>query len=60
MQGPGKIDNAALGLLTSDLLVELFGMLNPFAKADRYTTVECGVFVFDIADGVTTLEALAR
>jgi uncharacterized protein involved in outer membrane biogenesis len=43
VQGKGLIANAGLELLFSDLLSELFNTLNPFAKKNVYTGLECAV-----------------
>jgi uncharacterized protein involved in outer membrane biogenesis len=57
-QGPGKVDNRAFGLFSSDLLTELLSALNPFAKEEPYSNWECTVFGMDIVDGVGTINSM--
>jgi uncharacterized protein involved in outer membrane biogenesis len=54
LTGAGKVANAGLGLLLSDLLFELFSMLNPFAEKSEYTTIDCGVMAFNAENGILT------
>ena len=57
-QGPGKIDNKAVGFFSKDILAELFSTLNPFAKEEPYSNWECTVVGVDLVDGVGTLNPL--
>jgi hypothetical protein len=54
LSGAGKVANAGLGLILSDLLFELFRMLNPFAEKSEYTTIDCGVMAFNVESGILT------
>jgi uncharacterized protein involved in outer membrane biogenesis len=57
-QGPGKVDNRAVGFFSKDILAELFSTLNPFAKDEPYSNWECTVVGVDLVDGVGTLKPL--
>jgi len=57
-QGPGWVDNSAMGLVSADIVAQLFSALNPFAKKEPYTVWECTVFALNIVDGVSTLEPM--
>lgn len=49
--GQGQVFNNRLDLVFSDLLLELFTTINPFAKSSPHTRIDCGVLVADIAGG---------
>jgi hypothetical protein len=51
VQGKGLIANGGLDLIFSDLLSELFAILNPFAKKSAYTNLECTVANAEIESG---------
>lgn len=57
--GAGRMNNKGLDLLGMDLLNEIFMTLNPFAKEDPYTHVECMVLAVIVRDGVARLAPLA-
>jgi uncharacterized protein involved in outer membrane biogenesis len=57
-QGPGQVDNNAMGFFSADILSELFSALNPFAKKDPYSNWECTVFALNIIDGVSSIEPM--
>ena len=57
-QGVGKIDNAALGLFSADVISELFTALNPFAKDEPYSNWECTVVGMNVVDGVATMTSM--
>ncbi|UCE88922.1 MAG: AsmA family protein [Pseudomonadota bacterium] len=59
IQSKGRIANSKLGLLAADVLVEVFKALNPFAKKEPYTMLQCGVYVIKITDGVAKLDPFA-
>ncbi len=48
------IQNDSIELLGSDLLLETLNKLNPFAKSDPTTQLQCALLHFDIKDGVAT------
>jgi uncharacterized protein involved in outer membrane biogenesis len=51
VSGKGQINNSSVNRLLSDVLYELFQALNPASKTEPTTTVNCGVYIFDFADG---------
>jgi hypothetical protein len=51
-QGPGRIDNAMLGLASGDVFAQAFSALNPFAKDDKYSNWDCTVIAIGVVDGV--------
>jgi uncharacterized protein involved in outer membrane biogenesis len=57
--GEGRVDNSALGLITADVLATILDTLNPFAKQDPFTTLECGVIHVEFTDGIARLDPLA-
>ena len=50
-QGPGRVENNALGKLSGDLVAQIFSALNPFAKDEKYSNWECSVFALQIDKG---------
>lgn len=57
-QGAGKVDNSAMGFFSADIVAQLFGALNPFAKDEPYSAWECTIFALDIVDGVAEIEPM--
>jgi uncharacterized protein involved in outer membrane biogenesis len=57
-QGAGRIENAAVGLASGDMIAQLFSALNPFAKEEEYSSWECTVVGLTITDGVGVLEPM--
>jgi uncharacterized protein involved in outer membrane biogenesis len=57
-QGKGRIDNAAVGLVSGDIIAQVFSALNPFAKHEQYMSWECTVVGLDIVDGIGTLDPM--
>jgi uncharacterized protein involved in outer membrane biogenesis len=55
VSGKGQINNNSVNRLLSDVLYELFQALNPASKTELTTSVNCGVYIFDFADGVATI-----
>jgi uncharacterized protein involved in outer membrane biogenesis len=53
--GPGKTRKGALGKIGGDVIGQLFGKLNPFAKEDPYTELDCAVTRIDFKDGKATI-----
>jgi uncharacterized protein involved in outer membrane biogenesis len=51
MLGPGKTRKGALGKVGGDVINQLFSKLNPFAKEDPYTKLDCTVARIDIKQG---------
>jgi uncharacterized protein involved in outer membrane biogenesis len=58
MQGAGKVDNAAGGVFSTDIVAQLFGALNPFAEKEPFSNWECTVFALDINDGVAEITSM--
>ncbi|MEH6568720.1 MAG: AsmA family protein [Halioglobus sp.] len=54
-QGAGRVDNALLGRISGDIFTQLASALNPMAKAEKYTKIECGIIVVDFANGMSDL-----
>jgi uncharacterized protein involved in outer membrane biogenesis len=57
-QGKGRIDSAAIGLVSGDVFAQIASALNPFAKKDKYTNWDCTVVALNIVDGVATLDPM--
>jgi uncharacterized protein involved in outer membrane biogenesis len=57
-QGKGRIDSAALGMVSGDVFAQIASALNPFAKNDKYTNWECTVVALKVVDGVATLDPM--
>jgi uncharacterized protein involved in outer membrane biogenesis len=53
--GSGKTRKGALGKFGGDVISQLFSKLNPFAKDDPYTELDCMVTRVDLKDGKTTI-----
>jgi uncharacterized protein involved in outer membrane biogenesis len=53
--GPGKTPKGALSVVGSDVIGQLFSKLNPFAKEDPFTEVDCTVARIDILNGKATI-----
>jgi hypothetical protein len=57
VHGKGRVQNATgAGLLTSDLARQVFRTVNPFAKKERFTKLQCGLTVVDVKDGMLTTD----
>ncbi len=56
--GPGKTRKGALNLVGGDVIGQLFSKLNPFAKEDPFTEVDCTVARIDILNGKATIAPL--
>ena len=54
--GKGKISNAAMNIASADALTSTLSMLNPGAKKEDGSTLECAVVNFDIKDGMATAD----
>ncbi len=57
-QGEGDIDNVFSGFLLGDFATEIFSAINPFAKEEKYTRLECGFIEIDIVDGIARSRAV--
>jgi len=54
--GKGKISNTALDVASADALISALSMLNPGAKKEEGSTLECLVVNFNINDGIATAD----
>jgi hypothetical protein len=54
--GEGVMDNSLLDLLVAGVFRELIGVLNPFAKSDKLTTIDCVMLAANLDDGAARLE----
>ena len=50
-QGEGQIENNLLAAVSGDIFAQLVSALNPFAKDDEFTTLNCTIFGLDISKG---------
>ncbi|KPK38593.1 MAG: hypothetical protein AMJ69_08070 [Gammaproteobacteria bacterium SG8_47] len=57
-QGKGKIRNELAGKVSGDILAELFSALNPFAKQEEFTTLDCTIISLDISNGKAKIPGL--
>jgi uncharacterized protein involved in outer membrane biogenesis len=57
--GDGIFDSSTLDLVTADILLTLINALNPFAKEDPTTELECGAALLIFDDGLARLEPMA-
>ncbi len=53
--GPGKTRKGAMGKVGGDVIAQLLNRLNPFAKEDPYTELDCAVARINFKDGKATL-----
>ena len=56
--GAGYVDNKFSGYLMRDMVSQVFTAINPLAKEEKYTQLNCGFFEFDIVDGVAKERAV--
>ena len=54
--GSGRSRNDALAMVGTGVIGQLFAKLNPFAKEDKFTVVDCSVVRMDMTNGKTTLQ----
>ncbi|MFQ5541563.1 MAG: AsmA family protein, partial [Candidatus Binatia bacterium] len=54
--GESRIHNSVANVAAPDLLLEIFHMMNPFTEKDEYTSLRCGVVLFDVKDGIATTD----
>ena len=55
----GVMEKGIIDMVSADFLVTLLDALNPFAKQDDYTTLNCAVLAANFEDGVMTLDPAA-
>ena len=56
IQGEGRINNSGLEFLFSDVFYQLFQNVNPFAKTERTTRLNCGVYITNIKNGIAEIQ----
>jgi len=54
--GKGVLQNSSLDLAGADLMSQTLSMVNPLAKEDKTTQLQCAVVRFDIKDGIAATE----
>jgi hypothetical protein len=54
--GQGRIPNNVADKPGVGLILKTFGSLNPLAKSEPYSTLECGVVNFSIKNGIATTD----
>ncbi|MDR2549322.1 MAG: AsmA family protein [Desulfobulbus sp.] len=54
--GEGRLRNKAVDVAAGDLLFQVLGAINPFAKKEDATQMECAAVRFVIRDGVATAD----
>jgi uncharacterized protein involved in outer membrane biogenesis len=57
-QGKGRIENNLLDKVSGDIVAQLVSALNPFAKEDSYTVLDCTIVALDMDSGKTDIDAL--
>ena len=58
VQGEGRVSNNTMGLLLSDVFYELFQAINPLAKTEPLTRLQCGVYIVNLHGGTAEIQAL--
>lgn len=54
--GEGRLQNKAINWAAGDLLFQVLGAINPFAKSEDSSTMSCAAMRFVIRDGVATAD----
>lgn len=54
--GAGRIPNNVADKPGTGIILKAFGSLNPLAKSEPYSTLECGVVNLQIKDGIATTD----
>jgi len=57
-QGPGKIKNTVVKTVSGDIFTKLYSSLNPFAKQEKYSNLECAVVSFHLVDGLADIDGM--
>jgi uncharacterized protein involved in outer membrane biogenesis len=50
-QGKGRMENDLLAMVSGDIAAQLFSALNPFAKHEKTTGLDCTILALDITNG---------
>ncbi|MBT8050168.1 MAG: AsmA family protein [Gammaproteobacteria bacterium] len=56
--GPGQLASSNYSFLVNDFVAELLNTLNPFAKSEEFTSLDCAVIAADVASGQVTLDPI--
>ena len=56
VQGEGLVSNNRVGIFLSDVLYELFNSLNPFARTEPTTKLNCAVYIINLADSKAKIQ----
>lgn len=54
--GKGRLHNKALDAIGGDIGTQVFSAVNPFAKKEEFTELQCGVVLFKIKDGTAVAD----
>lgn len=54
--GKGRLHNKALDAIGGDIGTQVFSAVNPFAKKEEFTELQCGVVLFKIKDGMAVAD----
>jgi len=57
-QGKGRIENDILSSVSGDILAQLFSALNPFAKKEKTTGLDCTIVGLNISKGKANIAGL--
>jgi uncharacterized protein involved in outer membrane biogenesis len=57
-QGKGKMENDLLEKFSGDVVAQLFKALNPFAKEEKTTGLDCTIVALKLEDGETDIKGL--
>ena len=57
VQGGGLVHNNKLGIVFSDVFYELFQAVNPLAKTESFTRLNCAVYIINTADAKAEIQA---
>lgn len=58
VQGEGLVSNSRAGIFLSDVFYELFKAVNPLAKTQPTTRLNCGVYIINLAGGKAEIQAV--
>ncbi len=58
VQGKGRISNRGTDKYLSDVFYEVFQAVNPFAKKELTTRLNCSVYIVNLADGTAEIQAI--
>jgi uncharacterized protein involved in outer membrane biogenesis len=57
-KGQGQIENNLVGAVSGDIFAQLFQALNPLAKDEEFTTLDCLIFGLDITSGKADINGM--